>query len=136
MGGALKRSSGLNMYMFCVYGPGGELDRSKQTHSSAQTSTTQLYVVHHNNMIPHSLYVTFWQMDLTWRIRALQRVHMQRVKHLKVGLLHMNQIINGAHLTGNHRLKRKHKLFSLVNIYSHVEQKMKYPDEKTLEHSA
>lgn len=43
MGGALKRSSGLNMYMFCPYGPGGELDRSKQmcskTHGSAQTST-------------------------------------------------------------------------------------------------
>lgn len=33
MGGALKRSSGLNMYTSCPYGPGGELDRS--THNTS-----------------------------------------------------------------------------------------------------
>ncbi len=38
MGGALKRSSGLNTYTSCLYGPGGELDRSTH-HRSVQTAS-------------------------------------------------------------------------------------------------
>ena len=37
---------------------------------------------------------------LTWCVGALQRVDLQGVKHLKVWLLHLDQVVDGAELTG------------------------------------
>lgn len=68
-------------------------------------------------MIVHLCYaiisVASWQTALTWRIGALKGVHLQSVKHFKIGFLHVDQIVNCAHLTGDNRLKRKRPHFNL-----------------------
>lgn len=90
MGGALRCSSGLQMYCSCPYGPGGELDRSARAEMIIQTDSALLFL----------LKVTLFEW-LTWCVRALQRVHLQRIKHLKVWLLHLDEVIDGAELTGH-----------------------------------
>lgn len=44
---------------------------------------------------------------LTRSVGALERVHLQRIKHLKVRFLHLNQVVDGSHLTGHNRLWSK-----------------------------
>lgn len=44
MGGALRCSSGLQMYCSCPYGPGGELDRSARAEITLQTHSALLFL--------------------------------------------------------------------------------------------
>lgn len=45
--------------------------------------------------------------ELTGHVGAFLRVHHQRVEHLKVRLLHLDDVVDGAHLTGYDGLVRK-----------------------------
>ena len=42
---------------------------------------------------------------LTWGVGGLQRVHLQSIEHLKVRLLHLDQVVDGAQLAGHHWLR-------------------------------
>lgn len=44
---------------------------------------------------------------LTRGVGALERVHLQRIKHLKVRFLHLDQVVDGSHLTGHNWLWNK-----------------------------
>lgn len=99
MGGALRCSSGLQMYCSCPYRPGGELDRSARPQMITQTDSALLFL----------LKVTLFDW-LTWCVWALQRVDLQRVKHLKVWLLHLYQVIDGTELTGHSWLQNRQSI--------------------------
>lgn len=63
------------------------------THIFAANSLLFWYIWHEYNVV------------LTWCVRTLQRVHLQGVKHLEVRLLDMDQVVDGAQLTGYNRLQ-------------------------------
>lgn len=43
----------------------------------------------------------------TWHVRAFLWIHHERIEHLKVCRLHLDDVVDRAELVGHHRLKRR-----------------------------